>query len=72
MKDTAVRENVLRYMVENSKNGVVEGTPRDTMEDLNVSSGPLYHQLYDLGLRRNDRGRNAKWTIPESIIRWYN
>lgn len=71
MKDNAVLENVLRYMVTNARDGVFEGSPREMMEDLDVSSGPLYHALYECGLRRTGRGRKAKWTIPQHIIDRY-
>ncbi len=68
MDQNQVLDEVIRYMVNNSVNGLFHGTPRDRMEDLAVSSGPLYHALYNLGITRVGRGRNATWTIPQNII----
>jgi hypothetical protein len=68
MDQNQVLGEVIRYMVNNSVNGLFHGTPRDRMEDLAVSSGPLYHALYNLGITRFGRGRNATWTIPQNII----
>ena len=71
MDQNQVLDEVIRYMVNNSVNGLFHGTPRDRMEDLAVSSGPLYHALCNLGITRVGRGRNATWTIPQNIIDKY-
>ena len=66
-----ILEDVLSYMVNNSVNGVFNGSPREEMEQLGVSSGPLYKRLYALGIQRNGRGRNAIWTIPPAVVAKY-
>jgi hypothetical protein len=58
-------------MVENSENGIFIGTPRPKMEEIAVSSGPLFKALYEMGIKREGRGRTARWTIPQSIIDKY-
>ena len=63
---------IVKYMVENSVNGIFTGTPRDKMEEIGVSSGPLYNALKNMGITRTGRGRNATWTIPQNIIDTYN
>jgi hypothetical protein len=67
-----VLDRVLRYMVANQVNGVFIGTPRDTAEEVAVSSGPMYRALYAMGLTREGQGRNARWTIPQNIIDRYS
>ena len=66
-----VLEQVIRYMVQNSVKGIYHGTPRTKMEDIDVSSGPLYNSLYELGIERKGTGRNAEWIIPQNIIKKY-
>ena len=68
MDQNRLLDAVIRYMVNNSVNGLFHGTPRDRMEDLAVSSGPLYHALYNSGITRVGRGQNATWTIPQNVI----
>lgn len=44
------------------------GSPREIMEEVDVSSGPLYNKLYDLGLRRQGKGSTATWEIPSAVV----
>ncbi len=67
-----VLDRVLRYMVANQVNGVFIGTPRDTAEEVAVSSGPMYRSLYGMGITRQGQGRTARWTIPQEIIERYS
>lgn len=67
-----VLDRVLRYMVANQVNGVFIGTPRDTAEEVAVSSGPMYRALYGMGITRQGQGRTARWTIPQEIIERYS
>lgn len=67
-----VLDRVLRYMVANQVNGIFIGTPRDTAEEVAVSSGPMYDALYGMGVTRQGRGRTARWTIPQDIIDRYS
>jgi hypothetical protein len=71
MTQEEILEAVVRFMVSNSSNGVYHGTPRELMEELGVSSGPLYDGLRRMGITRVGRGQNADWTIPDDIIRRY-
>jgi hypothetical protein len=57
--------------VKNSVNGIFIGAPREKMEEIGVSSGPLYNALYELGILREGRGQTARWTIPQDIIKRY-
>lgn len=66
-----ILEEIVRYMVANSEDGVFHGTPRDAMERLSVSSGPLYDGLREMGITRVGRGRNANWHIPANIVERY-
>ncbi len=66
-----VLDRVLRYMVANQVNGIFIGTPRDTAEEVAVSSGPMYRALYGMGVTRQGKGRTARWTIPQNIIERY-
>lgn len=72
-KMQAVLEEVIVHMVRKAKvqedgTGLFIGSPRPIMETFDVSSGPLYDALYELGFRREGRGRTAKWTIPGQIM----
>jgi hypothetical protein len=68
MKQDYVLNEVLHYMMENSFDGIFHGSPRSKMEEIGVSSGPLYHQLKSLGIRRIGRGQKAKWIIPLEVF----
>lgn len=46
---------------------VFAGSPRGIMEELGVSSGQRYKELYTLGFRRVGRGKTAQWVIPEPL-----
>jgi len=68
-----ILEQVIRYMtfyaeVQEDGSGVFVGSPRPLMEQLGVSSGPLYNALYEMGFRREGRGQKAKWSIPKQIM----
>jgi hypothetical protein len=45
MTNEEILDEVLKYMVKNEVNGIFYGTPRDIMEELGVSSGPLQFPL---------------------------
>jgi len=66
-----VLDEVIRYMVEHQENGIFIGTPRTIAEEVAVSSGPMYDALYSMGITREGRGRAARWTIPQNIIKKY-
>jgi len=67
-----VLDRVLRHMVANQIKGIFIGTPRDIAEEIAVSSGPMYDALYEMGITREGRGRTARWTIPQGIIKKYS
>jgi hypothetical protein len=71
MTQEEILEEVVRFMVSNSENGVFHGTPREIMEELGMSSGPLYDGLRHMGIARVGRGRSADWHIPDDIINRY-
>ena len=71
VKHNDALSQVIKYMVEKAVNGIFTGTPRDKMEEIGVSSGPLYTALKDMGIIRHGRGRTATWAIPQHIIDSY-
>ncbi len=71
-KSDLIGEEVLRYMVLHSHGGIFSGSPREAMELLDVSSGALYEYLYESGVSRIGRGKNASWEIPKKIMNKYS
>lgn len=61
-------EKLIRYMAENSEAGIFSESVREKMEELSVSSGQFYNQLYDLGFVKMGYGKNSIWMIPENFL----